>query len=98
MKKELRVLMREQGMEELMMTQEELKVHEARKKLAKPMKEYIRKFRNRMKRHSMAVRIQRVWRMYKQREYSYIKGLELEKYPVLYYLKEQRIRFADIIA
>jgi hypothetical protein len=36
--------------------------------------------------------------MYKQREYSFVRGLELEKYPVIYYLKEQRIRFADIIA
>jgi hypothetical protein len=36
--------------------------------------------------------------MYKEREYSFVKGLELEKYPVIFYLKEQRIRFQDIVA
>lgn len=35
--------------------------------------------------------------MYMQREYSYIRGLQLNKYPVIYFLKELRIRFADII-
>jgi|LauGreDrversion4_2_1035121.scaffolds.fasta_scaffold87121_2 hypothetical protein len=36
--------------------------------------------------------------MYRLREYSFISALELEKYPVLYYLKEQRIRFNEMIA
>jgi hypothetical protein len=35
--------------------------------------------------------------MYKEREYSFIRGLELEKYPVVYFLREQRIRFTEII-
>lgn len=46
----------------------------------------------------MAIRIQRAWRLYREREYSYLRGLEIEKYPVIFYLKEQRIRFAEIIA
>ena len=36
--------------------------------------------------------------MYREREYSYVRGLELEKYPVIFYLKEYRLRFADIVA
>lgn len=46
----------------------------------------------------MALKIQRTWKMYRLREYSFISALELEKYPVLYYLKEQRIRFNEMIA
>lgn len=45
----------------------------------------------------MALKIQRMWRMYKQREFSFIRALELERYPVVYFLTEQRIRFQEII-
>jgi len=45
----------------------------------------------------MALKIQRMWRMYKQREFSFIRALELERYPVVYFLREQRIRFQEII-
>lgn len=46
----------------------------------------------------MALKIQRTWNMYKFREYSYISALQLDKYPLVYFLKEQRIRFAEMIS
>jgi len=73
-------------------------MHKAKMALKGPMLKFIKRFRARRLKHQMVIRIQRTWRMYKQREYSFVRGLQLEKYPVIYYLKEQRIRFADIIA
>ena len=90
--------MKEQGLEELVMSHEELKMFNARKRLQKPMVAFVRRFRARNLKRFMSIKIQRAWRMYREREYSFVRGLELEKYPVIFYLKEQRIRFADLIA
>jgi hypothetical protein len=49
---------------------------------------FVRRFRARNLKKFMAIKIQRVWKMYREREYSFVRGLELEKYPVIFYLKE----------
>ena len=80
--------MKEQGLEELVMSQDELQIFNARKKLQKPMLAFVKRFRARNLKRFMAIKIQRAWRMYREREFSYVRGLELEKYPVIFYLKE----------
>jgi hypothetical protein len=48
----------------------------------------MRRCRLKNLRRKMAMKIQRTWKMYRMREYSFVEALELEKYPVVYYLKE----------
>lgn len=85
-------------MEYLVMTTDELAIYNARQKLKKPMIAYIWRMRMRRLRCMMVIRIQRTWRMYYQREYSFIRGLQLERYPVIYFLREQRIRFTEVLS
>jgi hypothetical protein len=49
--------MREQGLEELVMSQEELKIFNARKKLQKPMLAFVKRFRARNLKRFMAIKI-----------------------------------------
>jgi len=64
-KKELRALMKEQGLEELAMTQQELLIHNAKKRLRKPMIAFVMRRRITKMRNRMALLIQKTWRMYK---------------------------------
>lgn len=87
-KRDLRRIMKEQGLEELVMSQKELQVHLAYQRIRRPMIRFMRRCRLKNLRNKMALKIQRTWKMYRMREYSFISALELERYPVLYYLKE----------
>lgn len=97
MKRELRFLMKLQGLEFLTMNNQELMYYEARKVLEKPFKAYVARRRRRKLEIRMATKIQTYYRMYRQREYSYIQALKLEEYPVIYFLREQRAKFRDMI-
>lgn len=78
MKRELRFLMKMQGLEYLAMTTEELIMYNARKKLEKPFRAYVRRKRLMKLRHRMSIRIQTAWRAYRERAYSYISAFQLD--------------------
>lgn len=64
-KRELRALMKEQGLEELAMTQQELLIHNAKKRLRKPLIAFVMRRRITKMRNKMALLIQKTWCMYK---------------------------------
>lgn len=90
MRKELRFLMKLQGLEYLAMTNEELMFYKARKKLEVPFRAFVNRRRRLKLEISTAIRLQSAYRAYRERAYSYVEALRLDQYPVIYFLKEQR--------
>ncbi|CDW85131.1 leucine-rich repeat and iq domain-containing protein 3 [Stylonychia lemnae] len=97
MKRELRFLMKLQGLEYLTMTNTELMYYNARLILEKPFRAYVWRRRAQKLKLKMILRIQTAYRAFKAREFSYIKAMRIEEYPVIYFLKEQRAKFRDLI-
>ena len=56
-RQELRALMKEQGLEELVMSQEEVYIYNAKRKLRKPILEFVKRFRARNLKKFMAIKI-----------------------------------------
>ena len=54
------------------------------------------KKRNRI-REAATLKIQTYWRMWLVKNSSFLKALEVEKYPKLYFLKEQKPQFIKIL-
>jgi hypothetical protein len=56
-KRDLRRIMKEQGLEYLVMSQQELLIHEAYKRIRRPMIRYMRRYKLKKLRNRMALKI-----------------------------------------
>ena len=79
------------------MSTAELVLYEARKVIEGPLLSYIHKKRYKMLRIKMAIKIQKIFRGYIQRHYSYVNLFRMDAYPEIYLCKEQKRTFKDII-
>jgi hypothetical protein len=67
LKNELRFLMRLEGLEHLVMSANELKFHNARRVIEKPLKVVLKRIRRKFLEREMAIKIQKIYRGYSTR-------------------------------
>jgi hypothetical protein len=90
-------MLAETGLQDLMMTNDEIDRRDKGKFIFKHWYAYWQmKKRNRI-REAATLKIQTYWRMWLVKNSSFLKALEVEKYPKLYFLKEQKPQFIKIL-
>jgi hypothetical protein len=96
--RELRAMLAETGLRDLMMTNDEIDRRDKGTFIFKHWYAYWQmKKRNRI-REAATIKIQTYWRMWMVKNSSFLKALEVEKYPKLYFLKEQKPQFIKILS
>lgn len=94
---ELRELLRQTGDEDLLLTNEEIERREAAKTILQHMRAFWMMKKRQRTREAATLKIQTFYRMRFVKNSSFIRALELVKYPKIYFLKEQKPQFIKIL-
>ena len=97
LKKDLRDMLRYTNEEHLMMSNVELRKRAAARRIYDTMREYQAKKETMRRRIAAALKIQTFYRMRYVKNTSFINALQLNKYPRVYILKEQKPIFIRIL-
>lgn len=97
MKKELYDIMLEEGLAHLTFTSQQLRERVAKAKIVKAVRFHLKRIRERKLYQRHVMRIQRMFRGRQARVKNYIKVFDLEKYPKILILKEQRRLFFKLL-
>jgi hypothetical protein len=88
--RELRAMLAETGQQDLLMTNDEIERRDKGRFIFKHMYAYWQcKKRNRI-RQAATLKIQTYYRMWFVKNSSFVQALEIDRYPKLYFLKEQK--------
>lgn len=97
MRKELYDIMKEEGLAHLTFTSQQIRERVAKAKIVKAIRFHVKRIRERKLYQEHVMRIQRIYRGRRARVLNYIKVFDLEKYPTIFILKEQRRLFFSIL-
>ena len=87
-KRQLIELMKENNMEDLLLTGPQMELHRALQKIRGPLRMFMLRRRILRRKRIAAEMIQKWFRGYRSRKLAMINGLQLQKYPYMYFLEE----------
>ena len=93
MKAELYEIMKEEGLAHLTFTSKQIRERVAKAKIVKAVRFHLKRIRERKLYQAHVLRIQKIVRARNERVKRYINAFQLEKYPKILILKEQRRLF-----
>jgi hypothetical protein len=97
MRRELYDIMKEEGLAHLTFTSQQIRERVAKAKIVKAIRFHVKRIRERKLYQEHVMRIQRIYRGRRARVLNYIKVFDLDKYPTIFILKEQRRLFFSIL-
>lgn len=97
MKRELFDIMKEEGLAHLTFTSQQIRERVAKAKIVKSFRFHLKRIRERKLYQSHVLRIQKCFRARESRVKNYAKAFNLQQYPKILVLKEQRRLFFTLL-
>lgn len=97
MRKELYDIMKEEGLAHLTFTDQQIRERVAKAKIVKAIRFHVKRIRERKLYQAHVMRIQRVFRGYRQRVMRVVQAFKIDKYGKIMFLKEQRRLFFTLL-